>query len=159
MLPIAAAWKVTYERLPADADIKTQASVTSKKPSRALSSRLWRRVSAAISRPSTTLIPAAMAKSMNMPSCMMIEQIIGRIKVTAKNAIIKPRTWATASMPRALRLAPAGGFAEEETLDLIDVSPVGDEQHHVIIGLNDGVVMRHDYFLAPNDTADLGALR
>lgn len=29
MLPIAAAWKVTYERLPADADIKTVTEVTS----------------------------------------------------------------------------------------------------------------------------------
>ena len=42
--------------------------------------------------PRATLMAAAMAKSMNMPSCVMIEHSIGMTKVMAKNAIIRPKT-------------------------------------------------------------------
>jgi hypothetical protein len=57
-------------------------------------------------------------------------------------------------MAGACASAPAGGFAEEKTLDLIDVSTVGDEEHDVIVGLHHGVVMGHDHFVtAPASAA------
>jgi hypothetical protein len=56
---------------------------------------------------------------------------------------------------RASRSAPAGGFAEEETLDLIDVSAIRDEQDDVIVGLHDRIVMSHDDIVPADDAADL----
>jgi hypothetical protein len=52
----------------ADADISTQASVTSRNPSRGLSSRRKRRVAAATARPASALMSAAAMKSNTAPS-------------------------------------------------------------------------------------------
>jgi hypothetical protein len=79
--------------------------------------------------------------------------------VIAKNAIIKPRTCATASIWTFERSAPTGCFAEEEFFDLVDVATIGDEENHVIICLNDGVVVRHDDLVTSNHAADACAFR
>ena len=53
----------------AEADISTHDSVTSRKPSRGLSSRRKRRVASATARPAPALMAAAITKSMTAPSC------------------------------------------------------------------------------------------
>jgi hypothetical protein len=61
----------------ADADISTHDSVTSRNPSRGLSSRRKRRVPSATARPTTTLMPAAAMKSITAPSRTPSDHAIG----------------------------------------------------------------------------------
>jgi hypothetical protein len=42
---------------------------------------------------------------------------------------------------------------------LVDVTTIGDEENHVIISLNDGVVVSHDDLIAANDATDTRAFR
>jgi len=61
----------------AEADISTHTSVTNRKPSRALSSRLDFRVARAIASPTPELMAAAMRNCDQSPSPVMREQAIG----------------------------------------------------------------------------------
>jgi hypothetical protein len=61
----------------AEADISVHDSVTSRKPSRGLSSRRKRRVAVATAMPTITLITPAARKSMTAPSCAPSDQTMG----------------------------------------------------------------------------------
>src|SRR5688572_15564110 len=136
----------------ADADISVQDSDTSRKPSRGFNSRWKRRVAAATASPMKALISAAATKSMTWPSCTVSDQAMGSRYSSPKKAIIKPRTWATAS---TVDLSPAG--AGEQPLDLLDVAPVGEEHDHVVVVGDHGVVVGDVHFVAAHHGADDGA--
>ncbi len=53
----------------------------------------------------------------------------------------------------------SAGRAHEESLDRIRVAPVGEEQDQVVVGLHDGVMVRHDDILSAHDGADGSAFR
>ena len=57
------------------------------------------------------------------------------------------------------RSAPPCSDTEEQFFYLINVTPVRDEKDHMVIRLNHGVMVCHDDFVTPDDTADSGALR
>jgi hypothetical protein len=56
-------------------------------------------------------------------------------------------------------LTSTSGDAKEKFFNLIDMSAIRDEEHHMVISLNHGVMVSHDDFVTANNTANTRTLR
>src|SRR5580692_10994923 len=87
-----------------------------------------------------------------VPSCAISAVASGSTNVAPNAVRIRPRTLMTPSTRRSPRLrAPRAGSScrpREQALDGIHVTPVREEQDHVVIGLHHGVMVAHDHLIA-----------
>ena len=55
-------------------------------------------------------------------------------------------------------LTSTSGDAKEKFFNLVDMSAISDEQHHMVVSLNHGVMVGHDDFVAANNTTNTRTL-